>query len=278
MMNYFNPQSEIAPSVLATDLDGTLIPLPHCPNNNDDLLKLKKALADAGTTLVFATGRHYESVVEAMEQYQLPTPDWIVCDVGSAIYKRIGAEFEVYTAYENHLAETSDGVDRQAVENALFTVEALELQPPDHQQRFKISYQSTADTVDQLVDEITDRLEKADLPYDCMGSLDPFLNCGLIDVMPRGVSKAYALLWLSTHANFRPDEVIYSGDSGNDHAALVSGFRAIIVANGSDGLEAKVRAALAERSLDDRLYVAKDTATSGVLEGCQHFGLFDTAR
>jgi sucrose-6-phosphatase len=41
-----------------------------------------------------------------------------------------------------------------------------------------------------------------------MGSLDPFLNCGLLDVLPKGVSKAYALLWLSTHADFKPDEVV----------------------------------------------------------------------
>jgi hydroxymethylpyrimidine pyrophosphatase-like HAD family hydrolase len=87
------------------------------------------------------------------------------------------------------------------------------------------------------------------------------------------VSKAYALLWLSTHADLRPDEVIYAGDSGNDYAALVSGFRAIIVANGSDGLEAKVRASLKDRDLENRLYVAKGSASSGVLEGCQHFGL-----
>lgn len=276
-MNHFNPQSTIAPSVLATDLDGTLIPLPDSPSNNDDLIILKKALAKAETTLVFSTGRHFESVLEAMQQYQLPTPDWIVCDVGSAIYKRIGDDFEVFSVYEEHLQETSCGIDRQAIEDALFTVEGLELQPPDHQQKFKISYQSTADTVNHLVDEINKRLEQVKLPYDCMGSHDPFLNCGLLDVMPRGVSKAYALLWLSTHADFCPDEVIYSGDSGNDYAALVSGFRAIIVANGSIGLEQKVRTSLSRRSIEDRLYLAKDKASSGVLEGCRYYGLFDAA-
>ncbi len=276
-MNHFNPQSEIAASVLATDLDGTLIPLPESPENNDSLRCLKEALAKAGTKLVYATGRHFESVVEAMKQYRLPTPDWIVCDVGSAIYKRIGDHFEVFSAYETHLEETSGGIDRQAVEDTLFTIEGLQLQPFDHQQRFKISYQSAADTVSTLTDEINLRLKQAKLPYDCMGSLDPFMDCGLIDVMPRGVSKAYALLWLSTHANFCPNEVIYSGDSGNDYAALVSGFRAIIVANASTGLEDKVRAALSKRSIEDRLHLAKGTATSGVLEGCRHFGLFHAA-
>jgi sucrose-6F-phosphate phosphohydrolase len=272
-MNHFNPQSKIAPKVLATDLDGTLIPLPDSPNHNEDLLRLKNALRHTETTLVFATGRHFESVMEALSEYSLPQPDWIVCDVGSAIYERKAGGYEIFTAYETHLAETSDGIDRQSIEKALLEIDGLELQAPDHQQRFKISYQSKAESVDTLVESVQALLLKSQLPYDCMGSVDPFLNCGLLDVMPRGVSKAYALLWLSQHANFHPDEVIYSGDSGNDYAALTSGFRAIIVANGSSGLVDKVGASLAERKLTERLYVAKSEATSGVLEGCQHFGL-----
>lgn len=273
-MNHFNPQTEIAPSVLATDLDGTLIPLPGEPANQADLATLEQSLRHADATLVYATGRHFESVMEAAEEYALPRPDWIVCDVGSAIYQRKEDNYEVFSAYETHLADTSDDIDRQAIENVLDSIKGLELQALDHQQRFKISYQSAADTVDSLVETIQARLAESELPYDCMGSVDPFSNLGLLDVMPRGVSKAYALLWLSTHANFRPDAVIYSGDSGNDYAALASGFRAIIVANGSPGLADKVGVTLQERGLPNRLYVAQGKATSGVLEGCRHFGLF----
>ncbi|MGZ0654428.1 HAD-IIB family hydrolase [Coraliomargarita sp. W4R72] len=272
-MNHFNPQTEIAPSVLATDLDGTLIPLPNSERNHKDLHRVKELFTDSKSTLVYATGRHFESVVEAMNEYDLPSPEWIVCDVGSAIYRHTGERYEVFEKYETHLSETSGGLDRKVIEQALQNIEGLVPQPADHQGHFKISYQSEADTVEALVELINEKLKVAKLPYDCMGSLDPFLNCGLIDVMPAGVSKAYALLWLSTHADFSPHEVIYSGDSGNDYAALVSGFRSIIVANGSQGLEAKVRARLKARGLEHRLYIAKGTATSGVLEGCKHFGL-----
>ena len=97
----------------------------------------------------------------------------------------------------------------------------------------------------------------------------------LLDVLPAQVSKAYALIWLATHADFLPDEVVYAGDSGNDLAALICGFRAIVVANDSEGLADRVAASLEERSLLDRLYLARDQATSGVLEGCRHFGLID---
>jgi hydroxymethylpyrimidine pyrophosphatase-like HAD family hydrolase len=88
------------------------------------------------------------------------------------------------------------------------------------------------------------------------------------------VSKAYALIWLTTHADFTPDDAIYAGDSGNDLAALAAGFHAVVVANASEGLAEKVSALQQERGIPaDRLYAAKAPASSGVLEGCRHFGL-----
>lgn len=273
-MHHFNPQAQIPPSVLASDLDGTLIPLPKTPENNEDLIRLERHFSTPDKTLVYATGRHFESVIEVMHSYQLPRPEWIVCDVGTAIYQRKQDRFEIFSKYESELAKTSDGLDRAVIEQMLLKIDGLQLQSPEHQQRFKISYESSAEKVDALVDRINAKLETATLPYSCMGSVDPFLNRGLLDVMPAGVSKAYALLWLSTHANFTPDEVIYAGDSGNDYRALISGFRAIVVANASPGLAAKAKASLQKRALADRLYFAQSKATSGVLEGCRHFGLF----
>jgi sucrose-6F-phosphate phosphohydrolase len=272
-MNHFNPESSIAPRVLATDLDGTLIPLPETESNSRDLRRIVDHFAKSNQPLVFATGRHFESVLDAIAQYDLPTPEWIVCDVGSAIYQRVGDSFKVFEKYEAHLTETAGGMERALIEETLCEIKGLEPQPPTHQQRFKISYQSSAESVLRLVDQVNEQLQIAELPYECMGSKDPLMNCGLLDVMPAGVSKAYALIWLSTHADFSPDEVIYSGDSGNDYAALISGFRAIVVANGSEGLADKVSQHLTEREIADRLYLAKHTATSGVLEGCRHFGL-----
>ncbi|MDA1066814.1 MAG: HAD-IIB family hydrolase [Verrucomicrobia bacterium] len=274
-MNYFNPQKEISPRWLATDLDGTLIPLSEHPENVAALQAISEARNRTDIGLVFATGRHYESVLQAIDDYRMPVPDWIICDVGSSIYHQTDRGFETFDSYEDHLVELSGDVDREVIETLLQSIPGLKLQSPDDQQRFKISYESASEIVDGLVDTINGMLKNAGLPYHCMGSLDPFLNCGLLDVLPDGVSKAYALLWLSTHADFTPDEVIFSGDSGNDFAALVSGFRAIIVANASKGLADRVRKVLGPRQLEDRLYVAEGQATSGVLEGCRFFGLIE---
>ncbi len=274
-MKHFNPQPEIKARVLATDLDGTLIPLPERPQNKDDLIQIRE-LHDAGKQeLVFATGRHFESVMEAVEEYGLPRPEWLICDVGSRIFRMEESGYAQFAPYEAHLSELVGKADRPAVEALLADLDGLDFQQPSHQTEHKISYQCTADRVEDLSHQVRAKLEAAALPYSCMGSLDPFLNIGLIDVLPGSVSKAYALIWLSTHADFVPDEVVYAGDSGNDEAALSCGFRAIVVANGSTGLAERVQATLASRSLIERFYQAKGEATSGVLEGMQHFGLVE---
>jgi len=276
MMKHFNPRKDITPRVIATDLDGTLIPLPGEPENLSALEELRGTLADRNHPFVFATGRHFDSVMDAVEQYALPVPEWIVCDVGSGIYQRLDdGGYQIYAPYERHLAELTEGHDREAVEGLLRQVGEIRPQPEAHQQAFKISYESEARAVNELVDRIRGVIEDAGLPYSVMGSVDPFAGIGLIDILPQNVSKAYALIWLSEHADFLPDEVIYSGDSGNDLAALVAGFRATVVANASEGLAEEVRAALRQRGLEDRFVHTRGRATTGVLEGLRHFGLLD---
>ncbi len=235
-MRHFNPLPDVPARILASDLDGTLIPLPDNAGNTNDLKAIKTAHDAGELPLVFATGRHFESVLEAIAQYQLPEPEWIVCDVGSRIYRRMGLNYENFEPYEAHLQDLVGDSERDVIERLLADLPGLELQRPEHQTEHKISYQCAAGVLEKLTTEVRQRLEQAAVPYSALGGLDPFLNIGLIDVLPGTVNKAYALIWLATHADFKPDEVVYAGDSGNDEAALACGFRAIVVQNASPGL------------------------------------------
>ena len=47
--------------VLATDLDGTLIPLANNPSNKEDLCRLVSRLDEHKLGLVYVTGRHFSS-------------------------------------------------------------------------------------------------------------------------------------------------------------------------------------------------------------------------
>ena len=272
-MDIFNPNPAIPPRVLATDLDGTFLPLPGDKANQAALECIRSACDSKQIGLVFATGRHFESVCEAMPAYSLPRPEWIGCDVGTSIDHRVQDHFARCAPTETLLAEQTQGADRTRVEALLADLDGLTLQAPERQQRFKISYHCSSGDVERLVALIGQRLTDARLTYACLASIDSFHGQGLLDVLPAGASKAAALLWLATHADFLPDEVVFAGDSGNDLAALTCGFRAIVVANAAPGLAEQVEHDLAARGLTDRCFHATLPATSGVLEGCRHFGL-----
>lgn len=259
--------------VLATDLDGTLIPLPGRPENRADLETLAGALETQGRELIFCTGRHYEAVLEALEEDGLPEPAWMICGVGSAIYVRSGAGYERFEPYDQYLDAKTGHVDREGIQGLLADVAGLVLQCAAHQGRFKISYDCEAEAMAGVMAEIDRRLTERGFPFRCLGSVDPFTGVGLVDLLPEGVTKASALAWLSTHGDFDPAEVVYAGDSGNDLAALTHGFRAILVGNAAEALRGEVRAVMAARGWLDRLYCAEGFASSGVLEGCRAFGL-----
>lgn len=304
--------AESPPKVLATDLDGTLIPLDGDPQNQSDLQNLTALRIRAGFLLVYVTGRHLSSVRTMMELHCLPRPDWIICDVGTTICRcDASGEFQNLEEYSRHLqfrtqqgstalsparsttaaapapsdvasasqtpasspqpGKTCSG--RSPIEHSLSHIQGLRLQEPEKQGPFKISYYTDGDSVSSIAAEVTDRLDEDHLPWSVLASIDPFNGDGLIDVLPRGVSKAFALDWWSKQIAVDRRSIVFAGDSGNDVAALTAGYRTIVVGNASREITETVRQAHATAGWSPRLFLASQPATSGVLEGCRHFGL-----
>ncbi|MEM9135904.1 MAG: HAD-IIB family hydrolase [Cyanobacteria bacterium P01_F01_bin.42] len=262
--------------VLATDLDGTLIPLEGNRQNLVDLKTLAHAIQDNGTTLVFVTGRHFESVSIAIDELELPLPDWIICDVGTSIFKHTDSrEFALVNAFQQHLAQIIAALPIHTLRERLERVEGLRPQEENKQGLFKLSFYADSARLKSLVEQVQAELRDVDAPYSVINSVDPFNGDGLIDLVPADVSKAYALKWWSEYTRLNADGIVFSGDSGNDLAALTAGYRAVVVANADDTVVQQARIAHQSAGWSDRLFIARGKATSGVLEGCRRF--FDWA-
>jgi alpha-amylase len=72
-----------------------------------------------------------------------------------------------------------------------------------------------------------------------------------------------------------PEVIVFAGDSGNDFAALTTGYRAILVGNSERSMAERACQAHRESTWKDRLYLARGKATSDVLEGGRWFGLLE---
>lgn len=264
------------PSVLATDLDGTLIPLDNDATNRRDLARLRSHFASSDYTLVFVTGRHLQSAQQAITEFDLPAPDWIICDVGTTICQSDGSGgFRSVEGYESQLTRLTESLSLEAVRTALTPLTGLRLQEPEKQGRFKLSYYADQSELASLTQQVADRI--TDLPYSMISSIDPFNGDGLIDLLPRGASKAYALQWWAAEAGRSETDLVFAGDSGNDLAALTAGYRTIVVGNANASVVDATRLAHRKAGWSDRLHLAKANATSGVLEGCRFHGLIADA-
>lgn len=299
----------LSPRALATDLDGTFIPLRGDREAEQALEQMQYQLADGDLPLLFVTGRHLEFVLEAIVEDGLPPPDWILCDVGTSLYERIpltkqtrrtepaprqstpestasehvtaerdrtigalAAGYRPSDAFAARMDDIVGEIDMERVRREIGNLPGLRLQEAFKQKRHKLSYYVQADALGDLHLAVEIYLAKNSLPYDVISSRDPFNGGGLVDVLPRGVSKAFALNWWCHEQGYRNDEIVFCGDSGNDYAALVAGYRSVVVANAERELAARVYQAHAEQGWTDRLLLASKTSTAGVLEGLRWFG------
>lgn len=264
--NQFHPQ------ILATDLDGTLIPTDesHVPA----LETLSAKLSETNTQHVFVTGRDFELTREAIDQYQLPSPEWIICDVGSSVLNRKSDNhFVKVEDYQRHLGNLCQEMPLNELRNELRHWDDLRLQEDSKQGEFKLSFYTDSSGIEALEERIQQWLQDRSAPWSVICSVDPFTNDGLVDFLPENVSKAYALEWWRQHESWEQEEIVFAGDSGNDFAALTAGYLAILVGNARQSVIDKVRQAMREKEWLDRLHVAEGHATTGVLEGCREFGL-----
>lgn len=261
-------------NILACDLDGTLIPLEENPDQIRDLQKLGQLLQEKNVPLIYVTGRHLESVEEARKHFQLPPPSNIICDVGSTICERTeGGRLEPMRAYQEYQKEIVADHPREWLVEKCERFDGLRMQEDFKQGPFKLSYYADQRELPELEKRLREMLNDGDIAWNLICSVDPFNGDGLVDFLPKGVSKAHALQWWAEFEGIPEERIVFAGDSGNDFAAFVAGFRAILVQNTAPEIVEKVAEEHRRLGFEGRMYYAKLPASSGVLEGCRKFGI-----
>jgi len=263
------------PWLLATDMDGTVIPLEDTPRRRREVAAFREAVTGREDLLLaYVTGRHLALAEDGIQAFGLPRPDLLATDVGTAVYRWTGAEFRPDPEYADLMRDAMGGVTAGDLRAALLPDPALELQEEDRQGPHKVSFY-----VDPGVDEavLLDRLRpilaEAGARVALVFSRDELRGVGLLDVLPRGVAKDSAVRFLHDRTGVEEERLVYAGDSGNDRAAILAGYRVVVVGNAPEGLKEELREAARERRSLDRLYFAKEPYAAGVLEGLRHWGV-----
>ncbi len=270
--------------LLATDLDGTFI-------GDDEAMHLLWDALDAKGILVgFSTGRHLKSIQDFYgERNVTHRADVCICMVGTDIHFREsgtetaacgavcgcrGATVGTGNAVATGNATVVDSGyrlderwheiigqewDKTTVEEILASIPEARMQDAEWQSPFKSSY-FLEENVEQRLAEIHQRLKEAGLKAKVVYSAGKFL-----DLLPIRSGKGEAVRYVAEYLGLTPQNVITSGDTGNDLDMMRPelGFRGIAVGNAAEELKA-FRA--------PHVYHAKAFYAAGIHEGLKVHG------
>jgi hypothetical protein len=228
--------------------------------------------------LTYVSGRSEGLLKAAIQDYDIPIPDYAIGDVGTTIYEP-RRDWAPWEDWAEEIGQDWQGKSREELAGLFSDMPALRPQEPEKQNTYKLSYYTDAETDARgLKKEVEGRLAAEGVRAGIIWSVDEQENVGLLDVLPQRATKVHAVRFLMKKKGFSEDRTVFAGDSGNDLPALTSGLRAVLVKNARDDVRQEARGAMAEKGMADRLYLARGgflgmngNYCAGVLEGLAHF-------
>jgi sucrose-6F-phosphate phosphohydrolase len=200
--------------LLVADLDGTLL--------GDDAALIRFASWLRGRRdlfrLVYASGRHRDSIMNVVASSELPEPDALISAVGTEIHDPAGRPWPGWL-------ERFNGWSGDGVRQALRSFPEVQPQPAAAQTARKASF-DVPNLGPTDLDAIRRTLAAARLPSTLVYSCDLYL-----DVLPDVGGKGHAARFLADAWGVAAKDVLVFGDSGNDLQMFQQGFRGTIVAN-----------------------------------------------
>lgn len=260
--------------LICTDLDRTLIPNGRQPEAEGARGCFSRVVANKKISLAYVSGRHLQLIEQAIEQYQLPVPDYAIADVGSTIYRSGADGWRVWQAWSDEIGDDWQGQDSQTLYSMLSDIDALRLQEPEKQNIHKLSfYLLLMENRDAVMALIQSRLQAESIQANVIWSVDEQADIGLIDILPASANKLHAIRFLMQHDGVGEAATIFAGDSGNDLDVLLSSIPSVLVANADDEVRQAARTAPSSS-----LYLARGgflgmngNYSAGILEGIAHF-------
>lgn len=265
--------------LLCTDMDRTVIPNGCEPEHPAARPCLRQFCRRPEVCLVYVTGRHRALVEEAIASYQLPTPEYVIADVGTRIYRLVAGDWQELAEWQKVIGADWQGIDHGQLRQALAPRAELRLQEQGKQNTFKLSYYLPLDVdLDPLLGWIDTRLQALGVAASLIWSIDETENIGLLDVLPRHATKLHGIAFLQQRLGYADKEVVFAGDSGNDLPVLISPIPSVLVANASAELKQQAQRLARDQGHAEALYLAGAEGfplggnyAAGVLQGVWHF-------
>ena len=265
--------------LLCSDLDRTLIPNGFQKESAHARPVFRRLAETANIYLAYVSGRDQKLILDAIEEFNLPEPDYAIGDVGTTLYRVTNGNWQLSKDWSYEIGKDWKGLNGEELAEILEDMDDIRLQEPEKQSLYKLSFYTDQDVDQQrLIKQIRIVLDEKGVRANIIWSVDEISTNGLLDIVPARANKLHAIQFLMQQEQFSGERTVFAGDSGNDLDVLTSGLQAILVKNANENVRKEAIDSLSVKHITNRLYLPKGNFcgmngnyAAGVLEGLVHF-------
>ena len=265
--------------LICSDLDRTIIP-NGCQEESAHARPVLRQLAEhSNIYLAYVSGRDKKLILDAIEEFYLPMPDYAIGDVGTTLYRVINGNWQLSDDWSAEIGQDWKNLDREELTELLEDIREIQLQEPEKQNQYKLSFYTDQNVDHQrLIKNIRGVLAEKGVHASIIWSVDEISANGLLDIIPPRADKLHAIKFLMQQEHFPENRTVFAGDSGNDLDVLISGLQSILVKNATEDIRKEAIKNLSEKKLTNRLYLPQGNFfgmngnyAAGVMEWLVHF-------
>ena len=265
--------------LICSDLDRTLIPNGFQQESAYARPVFRRLAENAHIYLAYVSGRDRQLILDAIEEFYLPMPDYAIGDVGTTLYRVIDGNWQLADDWSDEIGTDWNGLNGEVLADLLADMDEIRLQEPGKQNRYKLSFYTDQHVNhQQLIKDIRIVLDEKGVRANIIWSVDEVSSNGLLDIIPARANKLHAIQFLMQQEQFAENRTVFAGDSGNDLDVLTSGLQAILVKNAMPEVRREAVKRLTAKNMLHRLYLPQGNFygtnghyAAGVLEGLVHF-------
>jgi sucrose-6F-phosphate phosphohydrolase len=274
-----NSMAGLQKILMCSDLDRTLIPNGSQKESAHARPVFRQLAEHANISLAYVSGRDKKLILDAIEEFYLPEPDYAISDVGTTLYRVIDGNWQLSDDWSDEIGKDWKGLNWEELAELFEAVDDIELQEPEKQSLYKVSFY-TDPHVDQqqMKKHIRIILDEKGIRANIIWSVDEIGTNGLLDIIPVRANKLHAIEFLMQQEHFCEERTVFAGDSGNDLDVLTSGLQTILVKNALDEVRREALETLSAKNMLNRLYLPRGNFwgmngnyAAGVMEGLVHF-------
>ena len=265
--------------LICSDLDRTLIPNGYLEESAHARPMFRRLAEHSHIYLAYVSGRDRQLILDAIEEFYLPQPDYAIGDVGTTLYRIIDDDWQLSEDWSDEIGKDWKELSREGLAECFEDVDDIRLQEPEKQTCYKLSFYTDQNIDHQrLINDIRRILEQQRVSANIIWSVDETGSNGLLDIIPPRANKLRAIEFLMQQEQFSEDRTVFAGDSGNDLDVLTSGLQAILVKNAMAEVRQEAVNKMSDKDMLNRLYLPEGNFwgmngnyAAGVMEGLVHF-------